>query len=236
MAIGINLPQNNPGVGLDPSLIPTLPRRWGESDAAYRIRLQEFQAPYHQAAASRNAVETEAERQRQQIEEATYKKSRIASSRLEELKQLLAQEESRKFNQAIPSIAESAQAQGFLETSGFGNALARERANLAGQTQYELARQSLSDRDIELGGIDEASKVGRDLQVAGLERQFSENDLTRSERLARELAQYGVPAAPKSPNKNFFDQYGPALLTGTTAVLAGPGFGQGGAFNKAASA
>lgn len=197
MAIGINLPNQNPGVGMDPNMIPTLPRRWGESEQAYRIRLQEFQAPYHQAASSRNAIETEANRQGTQIDEATYKKSNIARTRLDELRQLLAAEEGRKFNMAIPDIAESAQAQGFLETSGFGNALARERTRLAGDTAFRLSDQALKDRDIELGGIDKAVNARTGLQTGGLERQFSENDLTRSERLARELAVYGVPAPAK---------------------------------------
>lgn len=124
----------------------------------------------------------------------------IQSTRLQELTALLAQEEARKFGQAIPDIAGNAQAQGFLETSGFGDALARERSKLAGDTAFRLGEQALTDRDFEVGAIGDISKGTGDLNTNALERKFSVEDLGRSENLARELAKYGVPAPAKGPS------------------------------------
>lgn len=144
----------------------------------------------------------------------------IADQRLKDLSSFLASEENRKFNQAIPEIAESSQAQGFLETSGFGSALARERAKLVGDTSARLTEQGLADRDLEIRGVGGIGQNYNDLAVGGLERTYSTGDLTRSEALSRELARLGVvnPKEPSSTDK-ILQNAGP-ILSGVGAVKA----------------
>ncbi len=144
----------------------------------------------------------------QQTEEAKSRsildeQGQLQKSRLGELTSLLAKQQTDQFRMEIPQIAETAQAQGFLETSGFGGALANRYKELTAGTSAELAKQSLEDRDLQIKGLGDVGKNSNDLATAGLERTFSTQDLTRSEALARELAKYGVAAPSKVDS---FDQ------------------------------
>lgn len=199
--------------------IPTVPpRRWGESAEAYQRRIMEFQAPMQRAEGGvRQLIGETGELDA----ETLAKQKAIQQQRLQELAAFLGSEEDRKFNQSIPEIAESAQAQGFLETSGFGNALARERAKLAGDTSARLAEVGISDRDFEVGAIGGTNTQTKDFLTGGLERKFSLEDLDRSEALSRELAKLGVvnPKEPSSTDK-FLNNAGP-ILGGIGAVKAG---------------
>lgn len=199
------------------------PRRWGESAEAYQRRIQEFQAPMQRTEAGvRQLIGETEEGSRGTLEE----QKAIQAQRLQELSQFLAAEEGRKFNQAIPEIAETAQGQGFLETSGFGNALARERVRLAGDTSARLTEQGLADRDFEVGSLGAIGENKNQLLVGGLERKFSLEDLDRSEALSRELARLGVQA-PQKQSQNFFDKYGGLVGAGIGAAGAyygGPGY------------
>lgn len=141
----------------------------------------------------RKRIRLQQEQQRALRRKALEEQKGIQATRLEDLTNLLAQEEQRKFTQAIPEIAETAQAGGFLETSGFGGALARERSRLAGETAFRLGEQSLADREFEIGAVGDIAEGTIGLGTAGLEREFSVEDLTRSENLARELARIGRP-------------------------------------------
>ncbi len=146
-----------------------------------------------------------------QLSQANEAKSRsildeqsgLQKTRLNELVSLLAKQQGDQFKMDIPQIAETAQGQGFLETSGFGNALANRYKELTAGTSAEIAKQALSDRDLQIKGIGDIGRGATDLATAGVERQFSTEDLTRSEELARELAKYGVAAPTKVSS---FDQ------------------------------
>lgn len=162
-----------------------------------------------------------------QLQQAQEAKSRgvleeqkgVQSQRLGELTSLLAKQQDAKFNREIPGIAETAQAGGFLETSGFGNSLANRYKELTAETSEALARQSLTDRDLEVTSLGAIGKESNATGTAGLERTFSTEDLSRSEILARELAKYGVPAPAKEPST--FDktlQYAGPVLSGVGAV------------------
>lgn len=199
--------------------IPTIPRRWGESADAYRQRLMEFQAPYQIAAQERKMVEAEALKQEGKSRSILGEQTDIQKKRLAELTTLLAGQQKTQFNQDIPGIAETAQGAGMLETSGFGNALANRYKELTANTSAELARQSLTDRDLEIGELGKIGAGANNLSTAGLERQFSSSDLARSETLARELARYGVPAPAKEPSS--FEKilpYAGPVLSGVGAM------------------
>lgn len=209
-----------PGAPTQPGdRLPSLPRKWGESDQAYRARLMEFQAPYHQARLSRGVIEDEAARQEEQGRGYLGEQVGIQKNRMQELAALLAQQQDTAFNRNIPGIAETAQGGGFLETSGFGNSLARNYTDLQEDTSLALAKQGLADRDFEVAGIGKIADNRLGLQTGGLERQFSEEDLTRSERLARELGAMGV-VSPKGESSTDRTLRQVQMGVGTAASLA----------------
>lgn len=135
----------------------------------------------------------------------------VAKTRLQELAGFLSGEESRKFNEAIPEIASSSQAQGYLETSGFGQALANKRSSLMADTSARLTEQGLKDRDIEIAGLGKLGREYNDVATAGVERDFSTEDLTRSEQLSRELARLGVVNPRGESDSEKFANYAGAI-------------------------
>ena len=145
----------------------------------------------------RFAIEREGVRQKMQGKKTLEEQKGIQKTRLDELASLLGKQEEQSFNTNIPEIAGTAQAQGFLETSGFGNALARERSRLAQNTQNVLGLQSLADRDFEVSRVGEIAKGLNDYQTSGLQRYFGTEDRDHSEALARELARLSQPQQPK---------------------------------------
>lgn len=143
----------------------------------------------------------------------------LAKTRLNDLASLLAKTQDSQFNRDIPGIAETAQGKGMLETSGFGNALANRYKELTAQTSEELAKQGLADRDLEIKGLSDIGVNSNNLGTATLERQFSNEDLTRSEQLAKYLAPFGVPAPAKEPSTTDKAlQYAGPILSGVGAV------------------
>jgi hypothetical protein len=142
----------------------------------------------------------------------------VADRRLKDLASFLSSEENRKFNQDIPGIAETAQAQGFLETSGFGNALADRRAQLMGDTSARLTEQGLADRNLEINALGGIGQNYNNLATSGLERTYSTEDLTRSEALSRELAILGVVNPQKVSDTDKALQYAGPILTGIGAL------------------
>jgi len=131
----------------------------------------------------------------------------LQKTRLNDLAALLAQQQDTAFNRNIPGIAETAQGQGFLETSGFGNALARNYTDLQEDTSFQLARQGLSDRDLQIQGLGNIGAQSNELGVAGLERTFSTGDLTRSENLSRELGRMGIVNPRQETDSEKFANY-----------------------------
>ncbi len=197
----------------DPSNPYNLRQMPGESESDFRKRLANTSTTLAEAEAQQFA-----ERQAGQSRSTLEEQKGIQKSRLSDLATLLAQQEHTKFNQAIPEIAETAQGQGFLETSGFGNALARERTKLASDTAYRLGEQGLADRDFEVNAVGDINKNTQNVETAGIERRYGLEDLTRSEQLARELARLGQPAPARGPSS--FDRTMTALQTGATVVGA----------------
>lgn len=143
----------------------------------------------------------------------------IQSTRLSDLAKLLAQQQNDTFNGDIPEIANTAQGKGFLETSGFGNALADRYQTLTEDTSLAIAKQGLADRDFEVGSIGDISSGTGDLNTSALQRKFSVADNAKSEALARELAKYGVaaPAAQPSTMDKALQYAGP-ILSGVGSV------------------
>lgn len=223
--VGVNLPsffdpyQNNLGVNPNLPGFPGLPRKPGESDKDYQLRLMEAQRPYQQANIERQQIEKLAGTEEAKSRAILGEQTKLQEQRLSDLASLLAKQQDAKFNRDIPDIAETAQGQGFLETSGFGNALAKRYKDLTAQTSEELARQALTDRDLAINSTGQIGQNANDLYTSGLERQFSVTDNAKSEALARELAKYGVPTPAKGPSTtDKLLQYGGPVLSGVGAV------------------
>ena len=198
------------------------PAQWAVSDPNESTHLREVDR-------DRQRITDEQAEQERIMRENLAERTQISQDRMAEFTELLAAEEERKFNQAIPELANTAQNQGFLETSGFGNALANERAGLAGQTAFTLAGQALADRNMELEGIQGIGNNALGLRTSGLERTFSQGDQFNSEQLARELGQLGV-AAPAQASSSSPNMLGGAV----TGAAAGSAFGPYGAVGGAA--
>ena len=148
----------------------------------------------------RYEIEREGIRQKLAAKKTLEEQKGIQKTRLGDLATLLANQEQTSFNQNIPEIAEDAQSQGFLETSGFGGALAKERARLATNTQTVLGLQGLADRDFEVNSVGEIASNMNQYQSSGLGREFGVADQTRQEALAREIARMSQPKQPKGPS------------------------------------
>ena len=188
------------GSGTNPNLpgFAGIPRIPGESQQAYQRRLMEAQAPYQQANLERQQIEKLAGTQEAQSRKTLAEQEGIQRTRLDELTKLLAGQEDRHFNTAIPELANTAQNQGFLETSGFGQALSNARVGYAADTDAELKKQALADRQLSIDAIGNIGKNNNDLSTSGLQRQFSVTDNAKSEALARELGKMGIVAPSKA--------------------------------------
>ena len=176
-----------------------IPRKWGESDKSYSARVKEAQQPYQQANSEGKQIRDLAKTQETNSRAILSEQEMIQKKRLNDLASLLATQTDQKFNRNIPSIAESAQGQGFLETSGFGNALARNYTDLQEDTNNQLLMQGLSDRDLSIKSLGDISSNRNSMGNSALERQFSVTDNARAEALARELGKMGVSAPAKGP-------------------------------------
>ena len=211
----------DPNSGTTPFLpgFQGIPRIPGESEQQYQARLQQAQLPYQQANAERKQIEGLAGTEEAKSRAILDEQGQLQKTRLNDLASLLAQQQNTQFNRDIPGIANTAQGQGFLETSGFGNALSRDYTNLQQDTTNQLAKQGLTDRDLQIAGIGKIGKNNNDLMTSGLQRQFSVTDNARAEQLARELGKMGVSAPAKGPSNTdtFLNNAGP-ILSGVGAV------------------
>ncbi len=146
----------------------------------------------------------------------------IQKTRLNDLAKLLTETQDAQFNRDLPGIANTSQGQGFLETSGFGTALANRFKDLSAMTSEKIAEQGLKDRDLEVSAIGDIGTNSNNLATGGLQRTYSTEDLTRSEELARELGRMGVsaPANVNTSADNFarYAQGAGSLLGGIGAV------------------
>lgn len=167
----------------------------------------------------RGRIEAEALRQQEQQRQAFEAARALRDERLRDLAGLLSAEEERKFEATTPLIAESAQSAGLLRSSALGEALARERSNLAAQSAFELARVGLEDRDLEVQGIQDILANRQLLQSQALERAFSIEDFEREAQIARDIGAAAAPQVRGGSGK------GGALTTGLGGAAVGHSIG-----------
>lgn len=141
----------------------------------------------------RYKIEQEGIRQRIAAEKAQMEAKTRRAQSLSELSQLLSTRNERVFEDSIPDITEAANVKGIYRSTGYGDALARERTRLEAGAQEQLAQQSLSDRE-----LDEQTMAGilakqQGFQFDALSRDFSNKDYGRQIADAMRIAELSRP-------------------------------------------
>ena len=189
----------------------------GETDQQYQQRL-------YSAGVDANTINKLITTETNTSQTALDKQTALQKQRLGDLADLLTQQNKATFNTDIPGIANTSQKAGMLETSGFGQALGQDYTTLQQQTDQALAKQALSDRDLEINGVGTIASDQNALATAGAQRGFSVNDTDKANQLALQLGQMGIPAPAQGPSQaDTFNQYaqGAAALLPAATKLAG---------------
>ncbi len=141
----------------------------------------------------RFAIEREGIRQSQQTKATAAEQALRRKQGLEDLTKLLSERDTRLFKNAIPEIAEEANAKGILKSSGYGENLARERARLEAGSSEAIAAQALSDRDLDVNSLASILSKQQGFQSDALSREFSTSDYSKQTRDALALAKENQP-------------------------------------------
>lgn len=165
-------------------------------------------------------IEREGIRQSLQQKKAAGEQKTLRQTRLNELAGFLAEQEGVKFQREIPEIAEQANLQGVYRSTGFGNALAKRRGELAQDTNAALASQGIADRDMDVNAISDILNTKREFQSAGLDRQFSLDDATRNFNRTLQMADL---TTPKPQGKSTGEKWASGISTAgyTTGQIGG---------------
>ncbi len=198
---GQPLPQINPGpAGLQPATTPTVgapltstpdPNNPGQS-----IGIPVVGDPLQNSVPKvidQSVIEQEGIRQQEQQRQALAAQDAIRAGRLNDLKTLLSQQEDRQFSENAPGIYEDLNSRGLIQSSGLGEALAREKAKLAANTNDQLTQQGLADRDADVSGIGDILSKLQSFQTSGLERKFTLQDFQNEADLAQKLGATNAP-------------------------------------------
>ncbi len=156
---------------------------------------------------------------------ALDKQNTSRAENLKNLASLLASSNDKQFNLDIPGIANTAQNQGMLETSGFGQALANRRSQLTADSDLLLGKTAIANADTAANGIGDIANNANNLDTAGTQRTFSTEDQANSAELAKTLAQYGVTPPAKAPSTldKVLPYAGPLLSGGAAVATASQG-------------
>lgn len=138
-------------------------------------------------------LEKEGIRQRIQQEETLGKQKSARESMLSELTSLLNKNAETQFDRAIPQIAEAANTAGIYRSTGFGEALAKQRKQLEEDTATTLGKTRLELQNADINTLADITSNAQGFQTAGLQRQFSLDDFEKQAAYARELAEASKP-------------------------------------------
>jgi hypothetical protein len=166
-------------------------------------------------------IEQEAARQAEQSRQAYEAENAIRSGRLTDLAGLLSKQEDQKFSQDSPGIYEDLNSRGLLRSSGLGDALAREKAKLAGDSANTLMQQGLTDRDAQIQGIQDILARTQSFQTSGLERKFTLEDFQKEADLSKSLGANLAPTV-KPGNSVLSGVLGGAVAGGGAGAALGP--------------
>lgn len=100
------------------------------------------------------------------------------------------------FTQMLPDIAENAQAAHLYDSSGYGQEVARQQANIASQVASEQANQRLAALQGRQGTQTSALQGLQGFQTGGLQRGLSLEDFINQANVSKTLGQAFAPQAP----------------------------------------
>lgn len=141
-------------------------------------------------------IERERIRQQVESEKALTARKGERQTKLDELAGLLSSRRDTLQDRAIPQITEKSNAAGQLDTTAYGQAIAKNLTQLEEDSQYALSAQSLSDRDVNMAEALDILNRSQQFQTAALERTFSREDQSRSQDFAMRLAELSKPTQP----------------------------------------
>lgn len=181
-----------------------------------------FSLDPNQLASDKSAIQNLGESQDAQNQQYITQDASDRSSARDKLSQLLTQQAQQSFAQTLPQTAEDYNAGHLLNSSGYGNEVARQQANLAAQIANRVALQGVSDIDrqsqLKQGALQNLQGFGQ----SGLGRQLSLEDFVNSANVAKTI---GAQAAPQVSNGK--GQTG-ALLSGVGSLAPLAGLAMGG--------
>jgi hypothetical protein len=180
----------------------------------------QFAAPGTNPEGDRALLEAEAARQEKELMEQAARNKDTRRSRREELAKILSQQADQDFKLAQPYIAEDANAGGVYTGTGYSEALARERANLAGRNSLALQLAATGDAESEIAEINAAKGKSLGLQEAGVSRVLSLDDYTRNAMLANSI--YGKPSGGGKGGTATAALSNAASGASTGAMIGGP--------------
>lgn len=175
---------------LSPS-IPDIPVNTGSADLDALLASMRSQiAGNKQDLLTENVAATK-ERQQTLEQQKTERDKQVS-----QLANLLAEQNQRNLNLAIPNIAEQSNIKGVYRSTGLGNAIAREARNLTAATQEQLAQQKLANQEAYtqgLGSITEADIAGKG---AATQRALSLGDYANQLQAGKDI---GLAVMPQQP-------------------------------------
>lgn len=166
-------------------------QHYGENGATGPAPNAPFVVDPEQMAANQAAIEGEGNRQYQQNLDQINQTGTAETQRAKDL-----------FGQMLPDIAENSQASHLYDSTGYGQEVGRQQANIASQ----VAEQEAQQRNAAL-----ASKQG--FQTGALQRGMSLQDFISQANVAKSI---GAQMAPQAPSSK---------ATGTSGALSGAATG-----------
>lgn len=218
-------PQQNPGTTVPGQGTPTTTQIPDPANPGKFINVPVVDDPLRNSVpktVDQSIIEQEAARQAEQSRQAYEAEKSIRGQRLTDLSDLLTKQENQKFSLEQPGIYEDLNSRGLLRSSGLGEALAKEKSKLAGESANTLLQQGLTDRDADIQGIQDILARTQQFQSSGLERKFTLEDFQREADLSKSLGAGYAPTV-KGGNSVLSGVLGGAT-TGATAggAIGGP--------------
>ncbi len=153
-----------------------------------------------------------AQRQGADLQTTLDQQNKVRADARTALASQMADYQNQQFGRAIPQLAEQANTQGILQSTGFGDLLANKYSQLTQDTNNQLAQQAESDAQQYAGGLGDIANVKTGLQTSGLQRNLSLEDQNSTSSLAQTLAKLSQPQST-----------GPSSKAQTNTALASAG-------------
>lgn len=146
-----------------------------------------------QAVIDKAKIEEEGKRQYGQQQDLISSQEAQRAAARDQLGKLLTQQATTTFGATLPNIAEDAQAAHLYDSTGYGQEVARQQAQLASGIANQLGQTGLQDVNLSSQAQAAALQGLQGYQGQGLERTFNLQDYQRQADLARQIGAASVP-------------------------------------------